>query len=209
MNRAVLIALGVAAGVAAWAMARRQDGGAAVAFAGFGESFNGFVDTAAGTAGAFFGGGKGVSKRISFAGIEVIKQFEGFRSQVYDANPPKGDWTIGYGHKLKDGESFPRGVTQDQARALLVKDVGFAEDRVNRNITRSLTQSQFDALVSLAYNLTTRSWLAAASRINAGEPGSTVFARYVYAGGTKLAGLVSRRNAEIALYYKDSSSALA
>lgn len=208
MNRSALLALGVVAGVAAWAAARRE-AGESFGFEAMGDEIGGFINTASGTAGAFFGGGQGVSKRISFAGIELIKQFEGFRSQVYDANPPKGDWTIGYGHKLKDGESFPRGVTQDQARALLVKDVGFAEDRVNRNITRSLTQSQFDALVSLAYNLTTRSWLAAASRINAGEPGSTVFARYVYAGGTKLAGLVSRRNTEIALYYKDSSSALA
>lgn len=211
MNRAALIAVGVAAGAAAWALARKPAAadGAALDIGSLGDSFGGFIDTAAGAAGAFFGGGQGVSMRISFAGIELIKQFEGYRSQVYDANPPKGDWTIGYGHKLKSGETFPRGVTQAEARALLVTDVGFAEDRVNRNVTRGLTQSQFDALVSLAYNLTTRSWLAAAARINAGETGESVFNRYVFAGGRKLAGLVTRRKTEVAMYYKDSSGALA
>lgn len=212
VSRASLAALGVVAGVAAWAYARRgQDTGdvAVIDFGSLGDSFGGFVDTASGAAGAFFGGGQDVAMRISFAGIELIKQFEGYRSQVYDANPPKGDWTIGYGHKLKAGESFPRGVTQTEARALLVKDVGFAEERVNRNITRRLSQSQFDALVSLAFNLTTKSWLAAAARINAGETGESVFNRYVYGGGVKLAGLVTRRALELALYYKDSGGALA
>lgn len=212
MSRTGLIALGVAVGVAAWAWSRRGESSSddwRASFAGVGEGVGGIINTATGAAGAVFGGGQDVSMRISFAGIELIKQFEGFRSQVYDANPPKGDWTIGYGHKLKAGESFPNGVTKAQAQALLIKDVGFAEDRVNRNITRDLSQSQFDALVSLAYNLTTRSWLAAAARINAGEPADTVFPRYVFAGGKKLQGLVNRRNQEVALFYKDSSSGLA
>lgn len=212
MRAEVLAALGVAAGVALVVYSRRNERSAGDGWVGFddvGAAVGGFIDTAVGSSQAVFGGGQRVPMRISFAGIELIKQFEGFRSQVYDANPPNKDWTIGYGHKLKAGESFPNGVTQNQARALLVADVGFAEDRVNRNITRSLTQSQFDSLVSLAYNLTTRSWLAAAARINAGETGESVFNRYVFAAGKKLGGLVSRRAAEVALYYRDSNGGVA
>lgn len=212
MRAEVLAALGVAAGVAMVVYSRHPDYKAGDGWVGFddvGTAVGGFIDTAVGSSQAVFGGGQRVQMRISFAGIELIKQFEGFRSQVYDANPPNKDWTIGYGHKLKSGESFPRGVTQAEARALLIKDVGFAEDRVNRNITRSLTQSQFDSLVSLAYNLTTRSWLAAAARINAGETGESVFNRYVFAAGKKLRGLVSRRAAEVALYYRDSNGGVA
>lgn len=191
MNRVALASLGVVAGVAWWVASRRGEVVEDFEFVG------GLMQTT-------FGGGQATRRRISFAGIELIKQFEGFRSQVYDANPPKGDWTIGYGHKLKGGETFPRGVTKAEAQALLVQDVGFAEERVHKNITRTLTQSQFDALVSLAYNLTTKSWLAAAARINAGETGESVFNRYVYAGGVRLNGLVTRRAAEVALYYRDS-----
>lgn len=212
MRAEVLAALGVAAGVALVVYSRRNERSAGDGWVGFddvGSAVGGFIDTAVGSSQAVFGGGQRVPMRTSFAGIELIKQFEGFRSQVYDANPPNKDWTIGYGHKLKAGESFPNGVTQNQARAMLVADVGFAEDRVNRNVTRSLSQSQFDALVSLAFNLTTRSWLAAAARINAGETGESVFNRYVYAAGKKLGGLVSRRAAEVALYYRDSNGGVA
>lgn len=164
----------------------------------------GFMDVALGVAGAVFGGGQGMRKQMSFAGIELLKQFEGYRSQVYDANPPKRDWTIGYGHKLKAGETFKNGVSESTARSLLVADIGFAEDRVSRNITIDLSQSQFDALVSLAYNLTISSWLAASARINRGESASSVFNRYVYGGGVKLGGLVTRRGLEVAMYFKDS-----
>lgn len=193
MRPAVFIAVGAAVGVAYWYMRNR----ASASNGAVGDG--GFFDIG-GVAGAVFNGGQAVNMRISFGGIELIKKFEGFRSRVYDANPPKQDWTIGYGHKLKSGESFPRGVTESEARKLLIEDVGFAENRVNKNITIRLNQSQFDALVSLAYNLTTKSWLAAAGRINNGESATSVFGRYVYAGGVKLLGLVTRRNDEIALY---------
>lgn len=147
--------------------------------------------------------------RVGFGGIELIKRWEGFRGQVYDANPAATrngaapDWTIGYGHKLRDGESFPNGVTLAQGQAILIVDLQMAEDRVYKFITRRLTQSQFDALVSLAFNLTYSSWKMAAARINNGETASSVLSRYVYGGGVKLAGLVSRRADEIALYYTE------
>lgn len=138
--------------------------------------------------------------RISQAGIDLVKRYEGWRDHVYDANPPFADWTIGYGHKIKDGEVFPSQITRQLGEALLLKDLEMAENRVNRSITVPLTQAQFDALASMAYNLTLSSWGKAAARINRGDPPESVFPLYVYGSGKKLPGLVARRNDELNLY---------
>jgi GH24 family phage-related lysozyme (muramidase) len=71
-------------------------------------------------------------------GIELIKQFEGFRSHVYV--DVAGFPTIGYEHKLNPGESYPSGVTVTQAEALLLRDVTWAENVVDRLVKVSLTQ---------------------------------------------------------------------
>jgi len=65
---------------------------------------------------------------------------------------PKGA-TIGYGHLVKPGEDFTNGITERQAIALLRSDIAVAERAVNDNITVPLAQNQYDALVSLAYNI--------------------------------------------------------
>jgi RHS repeat-associated protein len=106
---------------------------------------------------------------LSKEGLEFIKTSEGgFRSTVYDAKTGKnakfdkegnitgsGDWTIGYGHKLTPTEikdkSFSGGVTEKQGEALLLKDVSSSINRINKLSEGSLTQNQFDSLVSFAY----------------------------------------------------------
>ena len=65
---------------------------------------------------------------------------------------PKGA-TIGYGHLIKSGEDFRNGITESVATELLRSDIATAEHAVKSNITVSLSQNQFDALVSLAYNI--------------------------------------------------------
>lgn len=63
-----------------------------------------------------------------------------------------GVWTIGYGHTgtVRRGDT----ITEEQALALLDKDVEWAEKAVNSSLNGySLTQNQFDALVSLTYNI--------------------------------------------------------
>ena len=145
-------------------------------------------------------GNAGGYRTISQAGIDLIKAFEGWRESVYDANPPREDWTIGYGHKIKSGESFPQQITRALGENLLRQDVETAEERVNSMITIPLTQGMFDALASLAYNLTWGSWVKAATRINRGEPAEAVFPLYVFGSGVKLPGLVARRARELQLY---------
>lgn len=65
---------------------------------------------------------------------------------------PKGA-TIGYGHLIKQGENFRNGISEAKATELLRADIAIAERAVRDNITVPLSQNQFDALTSLAYNI--------------------------------------------------------
>ena len=65
---------------------------------------------------------------------------------------PKGA-TIGYGHLIKNGEDFKNGISEAKATELLRADIATAERAVRDNITVPLSQNQFDALTSLAYNI--------------------------------------------------------
>jgi lysozyme len=66
-----------------------------------------------------------------------------------EANHP----TIGFGHRLVRGDSFPDGINEEEARRLLASDVSRAEATVQQTVTPELTPWQFDALVSFAYNI--------------------------------------------------------
>jgi len=86
----------------------------------------------------------------SSKGLELVKKFEGFSSTPY--KDVGGRLTIGYGHLIKKGENFSR-ITFKEAEDLLRKDLKEAEDAVTKNVTVSLLQHQYDALVSFVYNL--------------------------------------------------------
>lgn len=84
-------------------------------------------------------------------GVNEIMSHEDFRSQTYLDSA--GHPTIGYGHKLGPNESYPNGVTQEEAQQLLDADVRRAENSVRQDVKVPLTQPQFDALASFAYNV--------------------------------------------------------
>lgn len=68
---------------------------------------------------------------------------------------PRGVLTVGYGHVIEEGEreKFSKGLTEEQAEALLLRDLGSRfESKVKSRIKVALKQHQFDALVSLVYN---------------------------------------------------------
>ena len=88
--------------------------------------------------------------QISPAGIAFIQSNEGFAAHVYEDN---GKPAIGYGHDLLPGESFPNGVTQAEATALLDSDLALLEVTLNGLIPATCTQGQYDALCDFAYNL--------------------------------------------------------
>jgi lysozyme len=87
--------------------------------------------------------------RVSRAAIELIKRFEGYRRNA--AQLPDGRWTIGYGHTLTAREGAD--VSEPDAEALLVYDLIAVQHALNESVYAPLTQNQFDALCSFAFNV--------------------------------------------------------
>lgn len=90
---------------------------------------------------------------VSTAGLNLIKGAESFRSKAYKDGG--GVWTIGYGTTQIPGRAVQPGDTCTEAEALVWfnNDIRKFTDAVNRGVKVTLRQCQFDALVSLAYNV--------------------------------------------------------
>jgi len=143
-------------------------------------------------------------RKTNQAGIELIKSFEGLELKAYPDPGTGGDpWTIGYGHT---GPEVVKGntITKEEAERLLRQDLDKFEQAVEKLITVPLTDNQFAALVSFAYNCgprnlensTLRKKLQARDYAGAAEQ----FKVWVKAAGKTLPGLVRRRNAESQLF---------
>lgn len=87
--------------------------------------------------------------RTSAAGLRLIKSFEGFRESA--SQLPGGRWTIGYGHVRTAREGLT--ISEKDAEDLLVYDLKPVEDAISTTVFAPLLQNQFDALVSLAFNI--------------------------------------------------------
>lgn len=140
--------------------------------------------------------------KTSPRGLDLIAKWEGCRLNVY--KDAAGKDTIGIGHLVKFGESWPNGITREQAEELLAKDIAWAERGVNRVVSVDLNQQQFDALVSFTFNLGLdafeRSTLL--MRVNAARFADVPMelTRWNKAGGKSLLGLARRRVAEAELF---------
>ena len=93
---------------------------------------------------------------LSPVGLSLIKRHEGFCGHPYRC--PAGVPTIGYGatYYPDTGRAVTLrdpAITEVQASALLKKQVERFVAAVNRYVHVPLNQNQFDALVSLAYNI--------------------------------------------------------
>ena len=145
---------------------------------------------------------EGLSMQLSAEGLELIKRFEGFRSQQY--TDMAGFPTIGYGHRVVPPESFPGGVSEPQAANLLAGDVFAAERAIGRLVKVALTQGQFDALVDFCFNLGAGR-LASSTllrALNAGryDAAAEQLLLWDLAGGEVNLGLKARREAELRLW---------
>lgn len=145
--------------------------------------------------------------QLSRAGLELIKQSEGFRSQTY--NDVNGFPTIGYGHRLLPSESFRAGITEAQATQMLLADVGTAEQAVEHLAKVPLTQGQFDALVDFCFNLGSGRLASSTllKSLNSGQyqDAAEQLIRWDIAAGVENAGLKTRREAELALWSSPSA----
>lgn len=145
--------------------------------------------------------------KISQRGLDLIKELEGFSSVPYLC--PAGKWTIGYGHVLVDGDGIKKEdkITKQQANLLLLKDLKGFENLINNNVTVPLQQGQFDALVSLTYNIGPqafrKSTLLKLLNKSDYQAAAAQFARWNKVNKKPVAGLTRRRAAEAALFLEN------
>ncbi|MEG1693615.1 MAG: lysozyme [Bacteroidales bacterium] len=140
--------------------------------------------------------------KIGNKGIELIKNFEGFSSTAYRC--PAGILTIGYGHTRN--VSCSQVISKLQAEDLLRIDIIDAEQAVTRLVNKKLTQNQFDALVSFAFNCGIGNLIKSTllKKVNINPSDSSIayeFNRWNKANGNVLKGLTRRREAEANLYF--------
>lgn len=146
--------------------------------------------------------------KTSEHGIALIKAREGFRDHAYPDPGSGGDpWTIGYGstHGVHKGMV----ITEEQATAMLAADLHLFEATVMHGVKVALSQDEFDALVSLCYNIGPRAFLGSTvlKRLNAEDRTGAAEAILMWnkAGGKVVQGLVNRREAEQAQFLNGKS----
>ncbi|MBQ3101281.1 MAG: S-layer homology domain-containing protein [Clostridia bacterium] len=142
-------------------------------------------------------------------GLALIKKYEGFNAYAY---PDYSHWSIGYGTPCGQYE-YPNGITEPEAAALLAEKMVSYEQKLDDFLTQyniKVNQNQYDALVSLTYNLG-NPWKKydefdlKTILINGVEKYSAqeikdAFGVFCKAGGQVLSGLVKRRAAEAELF---------
>ena len=145
------------------------------------------------------------SMSVSDKGVDLICEFEGKRLAAYDDGV--GVWTIGFGTiKYPDGNRVKKGdaCTLEQAKEYMRHDLIEFEHTVNSSVKVPLNQNQFDALVSLAYNIGSNAFKSSTlvKKLNTGDyqGAADQFNVWVNAGGKRMQGLVSRRDREKLLF---------
>lgn len=154
----------------------------------------------------------------SAAAIALLKEFEqgpngGHASNAY--SDPAGYMTIGWGHRILGPERFRPPLTEAKADELLRQDL----DRIAPNIAKFLTarpevtQSMFDAIVCLAFNIglgaALGSTLMYKTKSADWQGAANEFLRWDKARNPKtgekepVAGLTRRRKAERELFLRD------
>jgi lysozyme len=150
---------------------------------------------------------------LSQKGEDFIKSYEqgpdgGAALQEYDdknknwkqGDPVTGTITIGYGHAVKAGEDYSKGVTQEQADALFTADTKSTIDEIKADVTVQLSQQQFDAIVSYVFNVGQDNSLVGTkfiSNLNSSDyAGAASQMDINKSGGTYMQGLQDRRVAE-------------
>lgn len=145
--------------------------------------------------------------QMSATGINLICSFEGLKLKAYDDGV--GVWTIGFGTTI-----YPNGIkvkkgdtcTEAQAKVYMAHDLKKFESAVNSAVTVPINQNQFDALVSLAYNIGTGAFKESTllKKLNEADykGAAAQFAVWNKGGGKVMQGLVNRRAVERKLFEK-------
>jgi lysozyme len=146
--------------------------------------------------------------KVNAEGYALIKRFEGCKLKAYKC--PANVWTIGYGNTFyEDGMKVKEGdvITQQRAEELAKFIIDQFAVVIAPFIKQPLTENQFSACVSLAYNIGTGGFKRSSvfKKLNVNPQDPTIadsFRLWNKGGGKVLRGLVNRREAEIQLYFK-------
>ena len=138
---------------------------------------------------------------VSAAGVVLVALFEGFVPEAMQPLP--GDkWTLGFGHTegVQEGDR----ISSFEALDLLDKDLDKAVDAINRYVTVPLLQCQFDALVSLVFNIGASNFSSSTllKALNAYDYAEVErqWMRWKYFKGKPVKGLEARRARERAVF---------
>jgi lysozyme len=149
-------------------------------------------------------------RTLTQAGANLIHHFEGclkkdgahFKAYHCPANV----LTIGWGHTNHHGRKFDAATrwTMEECDAAFHEDMAGFEKDVRKLVTVPLTDYQYDALVSFAYNCGAGNLAKSTllKRVNAGDHAGAAqeFKKWNKGGGKVLAGLTRRRASESLLY---------
>ena len=142
---------------------------------------------------------------LSEKGMGLLEQFEGLRLEAYLDSA--GIYTIGYGTiKYPDGNKVKKGdkTTKAQAKGYKLHDLKEFETTVNTSVTVPLSQNQYDALVSLSYNIGSGAFKNSTllKKLNSGDykGAAEQFLVWINSGGRKVKGLENRRKSEMKLF---------
>ena len=142
-------------------------------------------------------------------GYKLIQKFEGLKLNAYQDSV--GIWTIGFGNiTYENGTKVKKGdkISQDRAEQIF----SYYADKFARNVdaiitNKNITQNQFNAVVSLAYNIGLANFQKSTllKKLNTNNNDKTIkdeFLKWVNASGKRSQGLVNRRTEEANLYFK-------
>jgi lysozyme len=146
--------------------------------------------------------------KLSQRGLELIKSFEGLKLKPYLC--PASIPTIGFGNTYyPDGTKVKLtdpAITQEKAEELLKFLLVTYEKAVDSFCRDDISQGNFDALTSFAYNLGNGNLQKSTliKKVNANPKDVTIadeFLKWNKANGSVLKGLTRRRQAEANLYF--------
>jgi len=146
--------------------------------------------------------------KLNSVGYNLIKEFEGLSLKPYKCSA--GVPTIGYGSTYYENGTkvnmSDAPITKQRAEQLLQHTADRFASKVANLLKKPVTQNQFNALVSFAYNVGSgalaSSTLLKLVNINPNDAMiSKEFLKWTKAGGVKNKGLENRRIKESALYF--------
>jgi len=152
--------------------------------------------------------------KLSPNGFLLIAEFEGLRLSPYYATAEekaKGIVTIGYGNTFYENGSkvqiTDKPITKTEALRLLQLTTNSFAKKVFSLLTKEVNQNQFDAMVSLAYNIGLSAFKnSSVLRLANVNPNDKNIAKWFMAwnkqAGKVLPGLTIRREKESKLYFK-------